>query len=226
MVGVLISGAWGNVYVFAQHSSLPWSPPASLQQSSSGDDGNNMPGWTTLTTAASKPQLLATSQQQQQRQLLNNNGTQIQDYTFNSPDVAQDKLMYLGYHGIGANNDHSPPPKTSTSTSDTDHSSSSKDKYKPDSHHTIRESSIGNSKSPAHHSSSISHKTPIGKATNSKSETNYKDIKPCIHNKSFPRETLEPKNNRYSNCNDHMGEDGFFGRDTFFNADTFSDNNF
>jgi hypothetical protein len=54
-----------------------------------------------LTTAASKPQLLATSQQQQQPQLLSNNGTQIQDYTFNSPVVAQDKLMYLGYHGIG-----------------------------------------------------------------------------------------------------------------------------
>ena len=236
MVGILISGTWSNVNVFAQHSSLPWSPSASLQQSSSDDSGSNTPGWTTLTTAASKPlpiapqQLAINQEQQQEPQLLTNSGTEIQGYTLNSPVMAQDKLMYLGYHGgVSANNNDSPPTKTSTSTSDTDHSSSSKDKYKPDSHHTkgtIREGSIEHNKSPAHHSSSTSHNTSIGKATSSKSETNYKDIKPCTPNKSFPKETLEPKNNRYSDCYDHRGEDRFFGRDTFFNADTFSDNGF
>jgi hypothetical protein len=233
MISILISGTWSNVYVFAQHSSLPWSASASLQQSSSSDyGGSNTPGWTTLTTAASKPlptapqqQLAINQEQQQEPQLLSNNGTEIQGYTSNSPVVAQDKLMYLGYHGgVSANNNDSPPTKTSTSTSDTDHSSSSKDKY--NSHHTkgtIREDSIEHNKSPAHHSSST---TAIGKATSSKSETNYKDIKPCTPNKSFPKETLEPKNNRYSDCYDHRGEDRLFGRDTFFNADTFSDNGF
>jgi len=55
MVSVLISGACNNVYVFAQHSSLPWSPSASVQQSSSEDSGSNTAGWTILTTAASTP---------------------------------------------------------------------------------------------------------------------------------------------------------------------------
>ena len=219
MVGILISGTWSNVNVFAQRSSLPWSPSASLQQSSSDDSGSNTPGWTTLTTAASKPLPIAPQQlaidQEQQPQLLTNSGTEIQGYTLNSPVMAQDKLMYLGYHGgVSANNNDSPPTKTSTSTSDTN------------SHRTkgtIREDSIEHNKSPAHHSSSS---TSIGKATSSKSEINYKDIKPCTPNKSFPKETLEPKNNRYSDCYDHRGEDRFFGRDTFFNADTFSDNGF
>ncbi len=102
MVGILISGIWSNVYVFAQHSSLP---SASLQQSSSSDDGgSNTPGWTTLTTAASKPLPIASQQQlainqEEEPQPLSNNGTAMQEYTSNSPVVAQDKLMYLGYHG-------------------------------------------------------------------------------------------------------------------------------
>lgn len=103
MISVLISGTWSNVYVFAQHSFLPWSPSVSLQQSSSDDSGSNMPGWTTLTTAASKPLPIAPQQpainQQQQPQQLGNNGTEIQDYTSSSQVMAQDKLMYLGYHG-------------------------------------------------------------------------------------------------------------------------------
>jgi hypothetical protein len=232
MVSVLISGAWSNVYVFAQHSSLPWSPSAAIQQSSSSDDESNTPGWTTLTTAASKPLPIAPQlaiNQEKEPQVLSNNGTGIQDHTSNSPVAAQDNLMYLGYHGISANNNDSPATKTSTSTLDRDHSSSSKDKYNPDRHYTkgtIRGSSIGHNKSPAQDSSSTSHNTSIGKATSSKSETNHKDIKPCTHNKSFPRESLEPKNPRYSDCNDHRSEDRFFWRDTFFNADTFSDNNF
>ncbi|HJT46683.1 MAG TPA: hypothetical protein VJ729_00765 [Nitrososphaeraceae archaeon] len=57
------------------------------------------------------------------------------------------------------------------------------------------------------------------RATGNKSET--KDTKTCAHNKPFPRETSEPKNNRYNDCNDHSDVDRFFGRDTFFNADTF-----
>ncbi len=246
MVGVLLSGAWSNVYVFAQQSSLPWSPSASLQQSSSSDGGSNTPGWTSLATAASEPVPIAPQQlamnQQQQPQLLSNNGTGIQDYTLtsNSPVVAPDKLMYLGYHEVSTNNNNLAATKTSTSTSDIDHSSSSKDKHKPDSHNsddTTRESSIGDSKSPAHHSSSsTSRSSSIGKTTTSTSETSSKDIKPCTHNNSFPRETSEPKDHTHPDCennivknkgspkghNDHNGSgDRFLGSDSFFNGDTF-----
>ncbi len=97
MVSILISGTWSNVYVFAQHSSLPWPPSASVRQPSS-DGWSNTPGWTSLITAASKPLPIA-PQLGQEPQLLSNNGTGIQDYTSNSPVMAQDKLMYLGYHG-------------------------------------------------------------------------------------------------------------------------------
>ena len=122
MISILISGTWSNVYVFAQHSSLPWSPSASLQQSSSSDDGgSNTPGWTTLTTAASKPLPILPQQlainQEEEPQLLSNNGTEIQDYTSNAPVVAQDKLMYLGYHGgdsTPTNGGSSPNDKSSS----------------------------------------------------------------------------------------------------------------
>jgi hypothetical protein len=118
LVSVLISGTWSNVYVFAQHSSMPWSPPASLQQSSS-DSGSNTPGWTTLITAA-KPLAIAPQpaiNQEQEPQLLSNNGTGIQGYTSNSPVMAQDKLMYLGYHSgdnTPTNGDSSPNDKSSS----------------------------------------------------------------------------------------------------------------
>jgi len=122
MIGILISGIWSNVYVFAQHSSLPWSSSASLQQSSSSDDGgSNTLGWTTLTTAASKPLPIAPQQlainQEEEPQPLSNNGTEMQEYTLNSPVVAQDKLMYLGYHGgdsTPTNGGSSPNDKSSS----------------------------------------------------------------------------------------------------------------
>ncbi len=167
MVGILISGTWSNVNVFAQHSSLPWSPSASLQQSSSDDSGSNTPGWTTLTTAASKPLPIAPQQlainQEQQPQQLSNNGTGIQGYTSDSPVMAQDKLMYLGYHGgESANNNDSPAMKTSSSTSDMDHRSSSSDSsskhnHKPDSNGTLHGNSAAASKSPASPKGHISH---------------------------------------------------------------------
>jgi hypothetical protein len=167
MVGILISGTWSNVNVFAQRSSLPWSPSASLQQSSSDDSGSNTPGWTTLTTAASKPLPIAPQQlardQEQQPQLLTNSGTEIQGYTLNSPVMAQDKLMYLGYHGgDSANNNDSPAMKTSSSTSDMDHRSSSSDSsskhnHKPDSNGTLHGNSAAASKSPASPKGHISH---------------------------------------------------------------------
>lgn len=167
MISVLISGTWSNVYVFAQHSFLPWSPSVSLQQSSSDDSGSNMPGWTTLTTAASKPLPIAPQQpainQQQQPQQLGNNGTEIQDYTSSSQVMAQDKLMYLGYHGgDSANNNDSPAMKTSSSTSDMDHrnsssDSSSKHNHKPDSNGTLHENSAAASKSSASPKGHIPH---------------------------------------------------------------------
>ena len=170
MISILISGTWSNVYVFAQHSSLPWSPSASLQQSSSSydDGGSDTPGWTTLTSAASKPlpiapQQLTINQEEQQPQLLSNNGTGIQGYTSNSPVMAQDKLMYLGYHGgDSANNNGSPATKTSSSTSDMDHRSSSSDSsskhnHKPDSNGTLHGNSAAASKSPASPKGHISH---------------------------------------------------------------------
>ena len=162
MVGILISGIWSNVYVFAQHSSLPWSSSASLQQSSSDDSGSNTPGWTSLITAASKPLPIA-PQLGQEPQLLSDNGTGIQDYTSNSPVMAQDKLMYLGYHGgDSANNNDSPAMKTSSSTSDMDHRSSSSDSsskhnHKPDSNGTLHGNSAAASKSPASPKGHISH---------------------------------------------------------------------
>jgi len=127
MVSILISGTWSNVYVFAQHSSLPWSPSASVRQPSSGG-WSNTPGWTSLITAASKPLPIA-PQLGQEPQLLSDNGTGIQDYTSNSPVMAQGKLMYLGYHGgdsTPTNGDSSSDSKqpfihrSSSSTSDDD----------------------------------------------------------------------------------------------------------
>jgi len=203
---------------------------------------------TAATTASPRPlsigpQLNAISQQQQQQhsQALSNNGTGIRDYTLtsNSPVAAPDKLLYLGYHDASTNSNNLAARKTSTSTSEIDPSSSSKDK--PDSHHsngTTRESSIGDSKSPTHHSSSsTSHNSSIGKTTTSTSKTSSKDIKPCTHNNSFPRETSEPRDHTHHGCNennkvknknspkghnDHNGNgDRFFGSDSFFNGDTF-----
>jgi hypothetical protein len=171
MVSVLISGTWSNVYVFAQHSSLPWSPYASLQQPSSDDSGSNTPGWTTLTTAASKPlpiapqQLTINQEQQQQPQLLNNNEAEIQGYTSNSPVVAQDKLMYLGYHSDSANNNDSTATKTSSSTSDVDHRSSSSDsdlKHKPDSNDNLQ----GNSAASKSSASQKGHRIHSGDGAN------------------------------------------------------------
>ena len=115
IVSILISGTWSNAYVFAQHSSLPWPPSASVRQPSSGG-WSNTPGWTSLITAASKPLPIA-PQLGQEPQLLSNNGTGIQDYTSNSPVMAQDKLMYLGYHGgdsSTASDDDSTGKKTSS----------------------------------------------------------------------------------------------------------------
>jgi hypothetical protein len=114
---------------------------SSLQQSSSSDDGwSNTPGWTTLTTAASKPfpilpQQLAINQEEEP-QLLSNNGTEIQDYTLNSPVMAQDKLMYLGYHG----GDSTP---TNGGSSPNDKSSS--DSKQPSLHRTNGTTSDGDS---------------------------------------------------------------------------------
>jgi hypothetical protein len=64
------------------------------------------------------------------------------------------QIMYLGYHGISANNNDSPAPKPSSSTSDMDHRSSSSDSslkhnHKPDSNGTLRGNSAAASKSTA-----------------------------------------------------------------------------
>jgi hypothetical protein len=132
--------------VFAQHSSLPWSPSASVQQLSSEDSGSNTAGWTILTTAASTPlpmapQVKVINQQQQQptapspMTLTNSTAGQNGTFAATAPVVASGKLMYLGYHGgVSSPNDKSssdskqPSTHRSSSTSTSDDDSTGKKK--------------------------------------------------------------------------------------------------